>query len=300
MDRAMRLSITAGFDLTDRVGPEAIALAIQLAKDFDVVLDPLWVRGGVPAELALLLTKDPSGPVDVSLTFGSPFAMHQRMHDKARTRVAWPVWDSEEESSPLTINGFDLVVGQSPAHVEQMQIQHPRAPYSFCPLGVVPEHFPYMDRRIVGLPLQVGVIGPREVMLEAWELADLPDGARLVGIDHGIDRFQRAAAYEQIDLLVSTEYGIQNDRTCMEFMATGGAVAAAPVGGHMNWMHEDSAYAVGLEAPEELAGLLTMCGTGPGRELLLRKGRVAAHSVRASLSWEKTARRLMGQIGRAM
>lgn len=213
----MRLMIRSGFDRFSGYGNDAIDIAVFAAKaGIDVVPWPMNVMPGLPPEFVPLLTKDPRGRYDVSLTFGPPFDIRPwefaHLADKA---VGWTMWErTPMVKDDMRDHGWDLRRGKRwwsggggleklegsiggrrwnldmmlvtcHMNVDAVHGLDPHVPMAVLPCGIDPDRWPTV-RRDPSRQLtfgMIGMLGGRKdpfVLLNAWrELKDEGFDARL-------------------------------------------------------------------------------------------------------------------------
>lgn len=302
----MRVRLAASFDKRFVGGRDSVNLAMALTREgVDVVLEPMGLRGPLPAGFLHLLTKDPDGHADVHLTYGSPEYLDPAgMRENARAAVGWVLWPDAPglyEPGTFELDGLDLCVVDSPDDVAALQAVNGRVPYSFCPSGVEAEAFPELVRS-PAVPLTFGIVGDYSYAEEQWRVACGMDpglAGRLLYLPAAGTKQDRLKAYAQCDVLVATVSSRESDLQCLEFQCTGGPVVASRAGGHLNWLHPDSGWPVEVVGDSvELAEAFQRVALEPGE--VRRKGELAARTVRAELSWDKVAKRFLRQVSGVM
>jgi glycosyltransferase involved in cell wall biosynthesis len=228
-----------------------------------------------------------------------------------------PNWyDAMIVTCPMNVPAFEALDPHLPYHV---------VPCGISPDDFPVMERPYDRPLTFGM---IGVLGGRKdpfALLLAWkdlkEQGLLPD-ARLKVHDmstsihpRSVEVFpdmvltQKAVSrqalldwYGSVDVLVSTSRGEGNNKPAMEFMATGGPVIATDWSGHQNWLHPHAAWPI----PGTLVPVAEYCPARDfradqdalkqalleayaDRDLVRKKGRVAATWIRDTLSWEQVA-----------
>lgn len=237
---------------------------------------------------------------------------------------------------------LDLMAVTCPDNVHAFKELDPHVPYVVVPNGIDPERYEQVDRRGADRPFRffsIGMLGGRKdpfATLQAWELAQQMDpsfDAELIlktsqpGLHPKLEsryrnvriinevwsREQVTEFYGHVDCLVSTSRGEGNNKPAMEFMATGGAVMATAWGGHMNWLHPDSGYALpGFLQPVREGSVVrdfrvdveatakTLLHVWRNQTAAHEKGRQAAARIRAEFSWEHVCKRFLFHVNRAL
>src|SRR5690606_32348050 len=123
---------------------------------------------------------------------------------------------------------------------------------------------------------------------------------------HRLTHEELVRLYHDSDVLLAPSRGEGNNKPAMEFMATGGPVIASDWGGHQNWLHRDSGWALGGRmvradahsnwfevSRAELKHAILEAWHHP--ELVARKG-IAARQFISGFDWSKMAERFAREL----
>jgi glycosyltransferase involved in cell wall biosynthesis len=337
----MRVLMRAGFDRYSGYGNDAIDLAVGMTKaGIDVTVWPMSILPGLPRAFTRLLEKEPVRQHDVMLTFGPPHTIDKDAGRGAPVAVGYSMWersritalDLPDDWTPWSEYLTAMLVTCA-MNVEAFQYVDPALRVEVLPCGIADDEWP-VARRDPARRMQIGVCGALAGRKDPWALlaawkelkAEHPEfdavlhvkdtsGAvhpRIVEAYPDVvlhqtpwSREALVAWYHEMDLLVSTSRGEGNNKPAMEFMATGGAVAATDWSGHQNWLHPGVGYPLRGQLqpvkPNHVAedfrvdhdGLKeTLLGCWGNRGDLARKGEHAATWIRQTHSWESIISRL--------
>jgi glycosyltransferase involved in cell wall biosynthesis len=226
-----------------------------------------------------------------------------------------------------------------PMNVEAFRAVDPAVPMLVVPGGIEPSDWPRkpVDEALVNGDrpvrfLACGVLSGRKDpfrLLGAWrDLQDAaPDlnaelvlhtysaglhpkvaeayGPKIVFSQKPLSRAQLLTLYRECDVLVSVSRGEGNNKPAMEFMATGGTVAASDWSGHQNWLNGHTTALRGtLVAAQDAPGAVefavdhdtlvkTLFELGSDPVGVAERGQACAGWVRANMSWRRTLRPLV-------
>lgn len=346
----MRVALHADFSRFTGYGSDGVDLSMALAEEgIDVVPFPRTLTPGLPEKFTRLLQKDPTRRrPDVGLVFLSPRSM-MRSHARLGERVVgYTMWDRtpirpEDFETPgdYDLTWLDRLAVTCPMNVQTFQGSYPDRQIDVVPGGIDAKEWAGPDRVPFDRPirfLMAGSLTERKnpfALFEVWrELkATVPDfDAELVvhstagnlepgiaeaygpGVTITTDRVSvqgLKALYASCDVLVSPSRGEGNNRSAMEFMASGGPVIASDWSGNQNFMHRDVGWLVAGELVEcfdargaywfevdrdALAAALLAAHWD--RDMVARKGRLARQHI-VSFGWDVTARRMVETLAAA-
>lgn len=257
-----------------------------------------------------------------------------------------PEYDDEKvegsRQGKRRLEGWDKVLVTCPMNVDAFRPVTPdETPIKVVPVGIDPERWTFQRRTAQGPVrfLMLGMANARKapfVTLDAWRRFRLAHPEieatlhvhslgrtlhpKIVEVYPDVTLSEKALTHEALremywehDVLISTSRGEGANKPAMEFLATGGVVAATDWSGHQNWLHRD--YAV------PLPGTLKPC---PGAEWaqdfhvdesalddallalarrdydIPRMGATAAQMVPSMMSWSVTAQNLLREIGQIL
>lgn len=262
----------AAFDSVTQWGQDACDVAVGLDRlGYDVVPWPTAVVPGLDVPFLSLLAADPWKPPDVVLVFGP--ALGSPVEQPCPT-VAWTddVCGDLGWATSLIVTNPSVRQGVDGAA-------------SVAVRGVVERKWPETARedgplRFIAAPADDGEEGR---LRRIWERLELLDGwdAHMVVMRGWLSREERLERYKAADVFVSlSESG--DDKEPVEFMATGGAVIAAPVGDHLNWLLPEVGWVVSTD--DDVEDAMRMAWHAPAQAR--RRGRYAARYARNALSWD--------------
>lgn len=199
----MRVLLRAAFDRYSGYGNDAVDMALFLAdRGIDVTPLPESLLPGLPKKFTNLLTKDPTGPHDVVMSFMPPFDLRPWEYTHlAKVSVAYSMWErSRLTRRDMVDHGWDMrrkttwwsgggvqpedrygrnrpsldqLIVTCPMNVEAFSALDPHTPIDVIPCGVDTKLFPEMDRSLDG-PMRFamcGMLAGRKdpfTMLQAW------------------------------------------------------------------------------------------------------------------------------------
>lgn len=231
-----------------------------------------------------LLTKNPSGEVDLALSLG-PGNTLDGFRTNARVSA---VWDSHPGQAQC-----DVVFATDPDSVVFLRDHARRERVEFLPTGIDAKVWPAIDREG---GINVGVVSGGERVLRAWQKEDRGE-SQLIPMLDGWTVPERIDYYASVDVLVSLSPDRRSGRIMKEFMATGGVPVITVGGEHRNVWNPDACFEVGLDG----SGLEALFGRlGSLRGEVTRMGRIGKLTSVAEFHWPNLIERLLTKTMRVM
>jgi glycosyltransferase involved in cell wall biosynthesis len=247
----------------------------------DVYIDPTTVQGPLPADIALLFTKELVAPFDLAIVHVDPMTMEasEERAAAATFTIGWTMWEytnllnaEGQEKFRKQYEHFDALVAYDEVTAGCLR-DHYDGPILVHQGGYEPEQWTAVDRDWEAEDFyfaMIGVLSPRKdpfVSIQAFVEAQAEDEefaqhARLSlktsvpGLHSKMqdvypnlrifyDVWPTSTVqkfYEAQHVLLCPSRGEGKNLPALEFMTTGGTVIATDWGGHQQWLSDEYAY----------------------------------------------------------
>ena len=279
----MKVLIKAPMNVFTGYGNDGIGLTKALVKiGADVYIQPEEVKAPIPAEVAMLLTKEVVAPFDIVIHHLTPanLGAPPALKENAKLVLGWTMWewtnfDGHENKDKFREQWkhYDALIGYDDVSVEALK-EYFDGPVLKLQGGFEPDTWKKVERDWHSEDFyfcQLGVLTPRKdpfLTIQAFtelqhEDEEFKKHAKLMmktsansGFSHQIqdvytnirvfsDTWPQELIqkfYESAHVLLAPSRGEGKNVPALEFQTTGGAVIATDWAGHREWMHESFAY----------------------------------------------------------
>lgn len=278
----MKVLLHGHFNTFTGYGLDAIGLAKTLLLfGVDLYLYPESVKPPVHPAIAALLTKEPQDSYDLVIAHVDP--SYLRPVAKAEVSVGWSMWEHTtldplpqvRERFADKTQGFDLLFAYDSVSAQAFAEAGVRCPVEVLQGGYWSAEWGFVQRDWFAKPFRFFMLGQLHtrkdpfVAIEAYrelraeypevmadteltlktQAEEIPQAMEswTPGLRIGNGVWPRAAVkdfYSTQHMLLAPSRGEGKNLPALEFMATGGVVAATNWGGHTQWLSSQYAYPI--------------------------------------------------------
>lgn len=315
----------------------------------EVSVNPVVVQPPIPQEVADLLTRPVQAPYDISITHVDPMSLEMKEENQrgAAFNIGWTMWEfsnlgnmTRRSSAHKRWQKFDALVGYDDVTCGGLKDYY-SGPIIKQQGGFDPSLWPYLDRMWDDEKIRfcmIGVLSLRKdpfVAIRAFGdlLNEYPGFAgratlslkttnpglhtKMEDVYPGLRVFYEAwptdvvrEFYRANHVLLAPSRGEGKNLPALEFLSTGGVVAATNWGGHTEWLDEDYSFPIDytLEPVEDFPQTLNarasvehlkkiMIFCFENRNKIRDMGAVGSRVVPTRHSWDAVIHSLMQKIG---